>query len=282
MEIHDEIEEETKKERMKANNSLNTSWRKTASTIYKKPVDSKIFGSVEIDITDLEKYINEKRKAGVKITLTHFFLLATARAIKEHVPELNTYVKRGNIYSYEQIDATVSVLLQNGEMGSVKMQNVDKLTLQESAIKLKEEIKKSYRGDENATMQMKEKLARFPWPLRGWVYQLIKYLTTNMGISIPPLGLSANNFGSFILSNIGSIGLDIGYPALMPSANISFVLILGGINKKPWVVNNEIVPRTILTLGAALDHRVIDASHGGKLFRYLKKIVNNPELLERV
>lgn len=44
------------------NTNLNTSWRKTASTIYKKPVDSKIFGSVEIDITDLEKYINEKEK----------------------------------------------------------------------------------------------------------------------------------------------------------------------------------------------------------------------------
>jgi pyruvate/2-oxoglutarate dehydrogenase complex dihydrolipoamide acyltransferase (E2) component len=266
---------------MKANNSLNTSWRKTALTIYKKPVDSKIFGSVEIDITDLEKYISEKRKAGIKITLTHFFLLATARGIKEEVPELNTYVKRGNIHSNEQIDATVSVLLGNGEMGSVKMENVDKLTLQESAIKLRQEINKSYKGDENATMQMKEKLARIPWPLRGWVYQFIKYITTTLGISIPSLGLSANNFGSFILSNIGSIGLDIGYPALMPSANIAIVLILGGISQKPWVVNGEIVPRTILTLGAALDHRVIDASHGGKLFKYLKKMVINPALLEK-
>jgi len=264
---------------MKENNPLNTSWRKTASTIYKKPVDSKIFGSVEIDITDLENYIAEKRKSGVKITLTHFFLVATARAIKE-IPELNTYVKRGNIYSHEQISATVSVLLQSGEMGSVKMLNADKLTLTESAIKLKEEIQKTYKGDENATMQMKEKLATIPWPLRGWVYQSIKYITTTLGISIPPLGLSANNFGSFILSNIGSIGLDIGYPALMPSANIAFVLILGGVTKKPWVVNDEIVPRSILMLGAALDHRVIDASHGGKLFRLLKRFVNNPELLE--
>jgi len=264
---------------MKENNPLNTSWRKTASTIYKKPVDSKIFGSVEIDITDLENYIAEKRKSGVKITLTHFFLVATARAIKE-IPELNTYVKRGNIYSHEQISATVSVLLQSGEMGSVKMLNADKLTLTESAVKLKEEIQKTYKGDENATMQMKEKLATIPWPLRGWVYQSIKYITTTLGISIPPLGLSANNFGSFILSNIGSIGLDIGYPALMPSANIAFVLILGGVTKKPWVVNDEIVPRSILMLGAALDHRVIDASHGGKLFRLLKRFVNNPELLE--
>jgi len=265
---------------MKENNPLNTSWRKTALTIYKKPVDSKIFGSVEIDITDLEKYIAKKRKSGIKITLTHFFLVATARAIKEQVPELNTYVKRGNIYSHEQIDATVSVLLHSGEMGSVKIQNVDKLTLTESAKKLKEEIQKTHYGDENATMQMKEKLAAIPWPLRGWVYQSIKYITTTLGISIPPLGLSANNFGSYILSNIGSLGLDIGYPALMPSANIAFVLILGGVTKKPWVVNDEIVPRSILMLGAALDHRIIDASHGGKLFKQLKRFVNDPELLE--
>jgi hypothetical protein len=160
------------------------------------------------------------------------------------------------------------------------MLSADKLTLTESAVKLKEEIQKTYNGDENATMQMKEKLAAIPWPLRGWVYQTIKYITTTLGISIPPLGLSANNFGSFILSNIGSIGLDIGYPALMPSANIAFVLILGGVTKKPWVVNDEIVPRSILMLGAALDHRVIDASHGGKLFKLLKRFVNNPELLE--
>jgi pyruvate/2-oxoglutarate dehydrogenase complex dihydrolipoamide acyltransferase (E2) component len=261
-------------------NPLNTAWRKTASTIYKKPIDSKIFGSVEIDITDLEQYINQKRKEGVKITLTHFFLLATARAIKEQIPELNTYVKRGNIYSFEQIDATVSVLLANGEMGSIKMQNVDKLTLQDAAVKMKEEINKSYKGDENATMKMKERLASIPWPFRGWVYHTIRYITTTLGISIPSLGLSANNFGSFILSNIGSIGLDVGYPALMPSANIAFVLIMGGVSKKPWVVNDQIVPRTIITLGAALDHRVIDASHGGKLFKYLKKAVNNPQMLE--
>jgi pyruvate/2-oxoglutarate dehydrogenase complex dihydrolipoamide acyltransferase (E2) component len=127
---------------------------------------------------------------------------------------------------------------------------------------------------------MKETLARIPWPLRGMVYQFIKYLTVHLGLSIPWLNLSANHFGAFFLSNIGSLGLDIGYPALFPSANVSFVLIMGGIAQKPWVVNGEIVPRTIMTLGAALDHRVVDASHGGKLFKYLKKMVAHPALLE--
>ncbi len=264
------------------NDSLNTSWRKTALTMYQKPVDSKIFGSVEIDVTDLDKYISEQRKKGIKITLTHFFLLATARAIREEIPELNTFVKRGDICRFEQIDATVSVLLKNGEMGSVKVQKADELTLSSSAILLKEEINKTYKGVENATMQMKEKLAAIPWPFRGLIYRSIKYMTTTLGISIPSLGLSANNFGSFILSNIGSLGLDTGYPALMPSANISIVLIMGGVNEKPWVHEGEIKIRKILSLGAALDHRVVDASHGGKLFKYLKRMVNNPSLLETI
>ena len=144
---------------------------------------------------------------------------------------------------------------------------------------LRKEIQTAQKGDDSAKNQ-KETLAHIPWPFRGYVYRLIKYITVHLGFSIPFLGLSANNFGAFFLSNIGSIGLDIGYPALFPSANVSFVLIMGGVSQKPWVVNGQIVPRTIMTLGAALDHRVVDASHGGKLFKYLKKVVARPALLE--
>ena len=41
--------------------NLNNEWRKVASAMYIKPVDSKILGSVELDVTDLEKYISENR-----------------------------------------------------------------------------------------------------------------------------------------------------------------------------------------------------------------------------
>ncbi|MDP5122107.1 MAG: 2-oxo acid dehydrogenase subunit E2, partial [Spirosomaceae bacterium] len=56
--------------------------------------------------------------------------------------------------------------------------------------------------------------------------------------------------------------------------------LIGGIDERPWVVNGEVVPRTIMKLSIAIDHRVLDASHGGILFKYIKKIVRNPELLE--
>jgi pyruvate/2-oxoglutarate dehydrogenase complex dihydrolipoamide acyltransferase (E2) component len=265
---------------MKTARELNTGWRKVASSIYHRPSDSKIFGSVEIDITNLEKYIAQKRKNGVKATLTHVFILAAARALRVEVPELNTYIKRGSVVLREHIDVTVSVLLPGSHMGSILIKDADKLTLVELINVMGEEVKNARQGSENKTMQMKDKLAKIPWPLRSWIFSLLKTISFNWGLSLPSLGLSANSFGSFVVSNIGNVGLDMGYPALFPSSNVSFVLILGGVNRKPAVVGEQILPRTILSLGAALDHRVVDASHGGLLFRYLKKVVKNPELLD--
>lgn len=259
---------------------LNTDWRKVAAAIYKKPADAKIFGSVELDVTDLEEYVTRKRGEGLKITLTHIFTLIVARGIREAVPELNCYVKRGNIVEREQVDAMVSVLLADGSMSSVKVENADRLSLAQSVDAISNGIKASRGGDENRTMKMKGIMGKIPWPLRTWIFNLIKFLTIKWGISLPALGLSSNNFGSFVMTNIGSIGLDTGYPALFPISNVSFVFVMGGIAKKPTVVKNKIEIRRIMTISSAMDHRTADAMHGGKLFRFIKQLVKDPEMLE--
>lgn len=258
--------------------NFNTEWRKVASAIYIKPIDSKILGSVEIDVTDLEKYISEKRKRGIKITSTHVFTLILARGLKEEVPELNTYVKRGKIVHKDTVDAMISVLIQGEQMSSVRVPSAEDMTLSELADFLNESIKETRTGLESKAMRKKGMLARIPWPFRRMVYKIIKLITLDWGLSIG--GLSANNYGSFVVANIGTVGLDVGYPALFPSSNVALVITMGGVYKKPVVVGDEIVARRIMNIGGALDHRVVDASHGGKLFRYIKHMVKTPELLE--
>lgn len=260
--------------------NLNNNWRKTASTLYRKPDDSKILGSVELDITELQEYIAQKRKEGLKITLTHFFTLATARAIKEKLPELNTYIRRGNVRTHKKLTATVSVLLRANEMGSVKVEDIDQLNYAGLVELLQSKIVEARKGTENNTMQMKDRLAAIPWPFRNLTYWFIRKMIIDWGMSFGEL--SAHNFGSYIVSNIGTLGLDNGYPALFPAANISFVLIMGGVKKKPIVINDEVKIRTVITLGAALDHRVVDASHAGILFKQYKRFVKKPELFEEL
>jgi len=174
----------------------------------------------------------------------------------------------------------VSVLLEGSEMGSVKIPNADRVTINEAVEIVANNIKSARTGTENQTMDMKAKLAAIPWPFRKWIFNFLKFFTVTHALSIKKLGLSPNSFGSFVVSNVGTLGLDLGFPSLMPTSNISFVLMLGAVNKRPWVVNDEVVPRKIMWLGSALDHRVCDGSHGGRLFRYLKYIIKNPELLE--
>jgi len=265
---------------MNSSENFNTNWRKVASTIYRKPTDSKIYGTVDLDVTELEKYITEQRKQGVKTTLTYIITLILGRGIRQEVPELNTYVKRGKIKQRDQVDATVSVLLPGGQMGSVKVENADQLTIAELSKVIGNKISESRKGNENDTMQSKSLLSSIPWPFRNWVFKLYRTLTIHWGISLPGLGLDSNSFGSYVVSNIGSVGLDTGYGSLLPSSNVSFVMILGSVIKKPVVINDEIVIRKIMPISATLDHRVVDGSHGGRLFRVIKHLVKNPKILE--
>jgi pyruvate/2-oxoglutarate dehydrogenase complex dihydrolipoamide acyltransferase (E2) component len=41
-----------------------------------------------------------------------------------------------------------------------------------------------------------------------------------------------------------------------------------------------VVPRRVITVSEALDHRVVDASQIGRLFNYLRQMVKHPELLD--
>jgi pyruvate/2-oxoglutarate dehydrogenase complex dihydrolipoamide acyltransferase (E2) component len=266
---------------MRTTIDINNDWRKVALAIYKKPVDSKILGQVELDVTDLEEFVAQKRKEGIKITLTHIFTMAAARALRYEVPELNAYVRRGSIKPRKQVDAMVSLLMEGSEMGSVKIENADQVTLEEFSELISEGIKKARKGVNNKTMDMKGAISRFPWPFRVWILRLLKFYSISLGFPVKKLGMTPDSFGSFIVSNIGTLGLNMGFPALMPISNVSFVLVIGAVDKKPWVVNDEIVVRKIITLGAALDHRVCDGSHGGRLFHHIKYISKHPELLEQ-
>lgn len=266
---------------MDNNEQFNTTWRKVASAIYKKPVDSKIFGSVEVDVTDLEKFVSEKRKEGVKITLTHIFVLIISRALKSEVPQFNTYLRRGRIIARPSIDANVTVLQADGSMTSIKVSDADTMTLKDLQSQMNEEIQKSRNGNENETMQNKNFVAKLPWPFRNWFFYIYKTLIINWGLSFPALKLGPNSFGSFVITNIGSLGLDSGYPALLPTSNVSLVFLMGGVQKKPVVVNDEIVIRRMMTLNAVFDHRIADASHAATLFRFIKQIIRHPEELEK-
>ena len=56
----------------------NTPWRRISTAIYSKPLDGRIFGTVELDVTELEDWVSRQRQEGLKITLMYPLLLLAA------------------------------------------------------------------------------------------------------------------------------------------------------------------------------------------------------------
>lgn len=262
-------------------NESNNDWRKLTSVIYRKPRDSKIFGSVELDVTELEAFVSAKRQQGLKITLTHIFILALARSIHQAAPEINSYVRRGRIIQRKSVDVSLTVLLGDGQqLTAVKIEGAEQLRLSELGNQLQARIQQARNEQSKGIKNATNILVRIPWPLRQWVADFFKWATIDWGITFPFLGVSPENFGSFVLSNLGSIGLDVGYPALAPFSNVALVVNQGSVSPKPVVLNGQIVARRMITLSAAIDHRVVDAAHVGRMFKLLRRIVKKPEVLE--
>jgi pyruvate dehydrogenase E2 component (dihydrolipoamide acetyltransferase) len=80
--------------------------------------------------------------------------------------------------------------------------------------------------------------------------------------------------GTFTISNLGAYGID----AFTPIINIPqcAILGLGRIEKRPAVVDDQIVPRDQMVLSLTFDHRIVDGAPAAKFLANLREKIENP------
>ncbi len=262
---------------------FNTPWRVTAAAIYTTPTDSRVYGTLDIDVTDAKRFLDAKRESGIKITMTHLATTVLARAVAFDVPEMNCFIRRGSVVGRERLDVMVPVAIGGGEgVSAILVRDAHARTVTSIAEEIRERAEENRAGKESKTAQNKYLLNSIPWPLRRPAFRFLKWITVDMGFTIKTLGLSADSFGSFVVSDIGSFGLNTGMTSLMPAAKVPAVIVLGKIEEKPVVRNGEITIRTILPLTGTFDHRIVDGLQIGKLARGIKRNFRKPEWLDEV
>jgi len=262
---------------------FNTPWRVTAAAIYTTPTDSRVYGTLDIDVTDAKRFLDEKRRAGVKITMTHLATVVLARAVAFDVPEMNCFIRRGGVVGRERLDVMVPVAIGGGEgVSAIVIKDAHARTVTSIAEEIRLRAEENRAGTESKASQNKYLLNRVPWPLRRPVFRFLKWITVDMGYEIQSLGLSADSFGSFVVSDIGSFGLNTGMTSLMPAAKVPAVIVLGKIEDKAVVRNGRIEIRTMLPLTGTFDHRIVDGLQIGKLARGIKRNFRKPEWLDEI
>jgi len=258
----------------------NTAWRKMSTALYAVPKDSRVYGTMDIDITKAEQFIKESRANGKKITITHLATSAIGRILGHNIPELNCYIKRGKFIPRDDVIVCVSVNMNKGQdMTSVRVSEAHMKTVFQIGKEIREKAAQSRQGTEEKALQNKYTLSKIPWPFRRWVFVIIRFIHHGLGFELPSMGLKHDSFGSILLSNIGSHGLSTGMAALLPAANVPAVIIMGKAEEKPIVRDGKIVIRTMMSFTATMDHRSMDGFHGGLMAYHMKKYLENPEIL---
>jgi 2-oxoisovalerate dehydrogenase E2 component (dihydrolipoyl transacylase) len=80
--------------------------------------------------------------------------------------------------------------------------------------------------------------------------------------------------GTFTITNVGVFGIDAGTPIINPGE--SAILAFGAINKRPWVVDDEIVVRHVTTLALSFDHRHVDGESGSRFLADVAALLEDP------
>ena len=83
--------------------------------------------------------------------------------------------------------------------------------------------------------------------------------------------------GSLTITNIGALGIDTGTPIINPGEVA--IVAFDTIKQKPWVLDGEVIPRWITTLGGSFDHRVVDGDLSARFMADVASILEEPALL---
>lgn len=250
---------------------------------YLKPrrSDSEVYISKCIDVTELVKYMKEKKKDNEDLTYFHLFSTAVAKVVYNK-PLLNRFIIGGN--KYDRNDITLSFVAKTDFSDTARefltvIKVDDNDSLMDISRKIKGDVKKIRSNKESHTDDFVNKLGRLPKWVMAIIVWIIKRLDNH---DMLPQSLTKNSIyhSTVLLSNLGSIHCDGIYHNLTNFGTNSILLTIGEIKEEVKVIDGEIVKRYVCDFGITLDERIADGVYFAKSINLLEYILNDPKLLE--
>ena len=251
-----------------------------------KPLRSsnEVYINEMMDVTELVKFIEEKKQNGIKYTYFQAFMTAIAKVIYNR-PKLNYFIKNRHMYEHNTISLAfvAKVTLDDKSEELMLILDIDpEDTIESITKKLNDKIEKLRnkttvkRGSNNAI----DYLCKLPNPIRIPVFGLIKWLDKHGWV---PNSLMTDNiyYSSMIVSNLGSINCGAIYHNINEFGSSSSLTTIGKIEKQEVIAKDG--SRTVKDMcefGITLDERIGDGFYFAKSCKMIEYVLMHPETLE--
>ena len=259
-----------------------STFRRIAIGTWKTSYDPSVYGTLEVPMENAVEYIDKYReKTGKHLTVSHLVAKAMAH-IFEKMPDANAVLRFNQLYLRKTIGIFLQVSIvdeekDNIDLSGVTLYDVEKRSLGNVVDDMNEKVQKVKKGTDKALEKSRKSFHYIPLLFIHYVLNLLSFLLVTLNINLTSFNLPKDPFGSIMITNVGSLGLDTAYVPLVPYSRVPILLALGAVKDAPVVRDGEIVVGKIMSVNATFDHRFIDGVHAMIMSKYLKEWLENPE-----
>jgi pyruvate/2-oxoglutarate dehydrogenase complex dihydrolipoamide acyltransferase (E2) component len=256
-----------------------SSWRKVAIGTWRSCGDPSVYGIADLPARPALEYL-EKLKAGTdaRITLTHFTGKAIAQVLARH-PELNSILRLGRLYPRQTVDIFFQVASdeRGRDLSGTTIREANHKSIETIALEMQERVEAiRSRGDPEFS-RMKGLFGILPGVLAGPLLTISGFLMYTLNLWSPLFGSPRDPFGSAMITNVGSLGIETAFAPLVPYSRVPLLISMGAVLDKPVVQDGQVVVAPMLRLCITFDHRLIDGVHAARMYRTLEAIFRDPE-----
>src|SRR4029079_7524857 len=103
------------------------------------------------------------------------------------------------------------------------------------------------------------------------------FVSYTLNLWTPLHGTPRDPFGSVMITNIGSLGLEVAFAPLVPYSRVPLVIAVGALRERPAVVDHHVTVARVITLCMTVDHRRFDGVQVGRMAKTVQEMFANPE-----
>jgi pyruvate/2-oxoglutarate dehydrogenase complex dihydrolipoamide acyltransferase (E2) component len=258
-----------------------SSFRKIAIGTWRTAYDPSVYGTMELRMDEAMRYIAAFReKTGKKLTLSHMIAKAAAMVLKE-CPDANAILRWNRVYLRKRIGVFFQVVMTDEgahkvDLSGATLYDVEGKSLVEIFDEFNAKVESVRARKDPALEKTRKTFLGIPYFALGTVLRLISFLSYTLNLDLRRFGIPQDPFGSIMITNIGSLGLDTAYVPLVPYSRVPILIATGAVKDVPVVEAGKIVPGKIMRINATFDHRFIDGFHASVMSRVLREWLEHP------
>lgn len=264
-----------------------SSFRKISMGTWKTAKDPSVYGYLEIDMSEVYAKIEAyEKKHQVRVTPSHIVGRAVTYCMRRR-PEINGMLRNHQIYLRDEVALFYQVnvpgepgaKIEKANLAGTVIHQAESLTLAGLARALAQKSTRVKKGEDEEIKRNMNIFHYIPWRLTGLYLDFVSWLIYGLNLDLRSLGVPKDPFGSVMITNVGSIGVDVAWAPLVAYSRVPLLLTVGMVSDKPWVVNGEVVVRPVLPIGVTFDHRMIDGIHASQMAKDFKECFANPDAI---